>query len=199
MGPVEQVNTAEEQVNTAEEHGPYALHHSPEWWDRYLGVIILIATFGAQITFAVILTEIADPATLHALNGHSPFDRETVRLFTAISWLLFMLTLGAAILSKSLVSDARIMRYVQAEFVRGDKRYPLIGCAMSFLLDFLPLVALLFLALAVVAYVPVIGYIGVGCLCVYMSTVFIIWLYCDFYVIQDDMQDRQRRLANRGF
>jgi hypothetical protein len=76
------------------------------WFDNYLKVIIGVAVLGAQITFTLIVTDIADPASLG--NATPAFDKETTRLIIAISWLFFTCTLGVAVITSLLfVGDHR--------------------------------------------------------------------------------------------
>ncbi|KAH6679181.1 hypothetical protein B0J14DRAFT_580248 [Halenospora varia] len=165
-----------EQANPGDEH-------LLRWWDGYLNGLIAISLFGGQITFTVIISEIANPATLDptsvASRTNTRFERETVRMFVALSWLLFMVPLGIAVVTKMLLLDVGIREYIRINLADGHKCFMYIPSVLSFLLNALPVIAFLFLALAVVAYVPVVGWIGVGLISLFILIVFVLWIIFD--------------------
>ena len=145
------------------------------WFDDYLKAIIGIAVLGGQITFTLIVSDIADPATLKLTsnteeNSHTTFQKETVRLFIALSWLFFTLTLGLDVLTNLLFSGDRrgaLAPRVNSFFLN----------VVTFFLNCLPIAAFLLLSLAAAAYVPVVGWIGVGFISVFALLVLWFWLY----------------------
>jgi len=87
---------------------------SGTWLDGYLKGIIGISVFGGQITFTVLVSEIADPAETARPGaatdgeGFTPtFRKETVRTFIGISWLLFTVSLGISVFLKMVLSDRK--------------------------------------------------------------------------------------------
>jgi hypothetical protein len=153
------------------------------WLDGYLKALIAISVFGGQITFTVIVSEIADPAALSPTSTDAEtksfFGIETVRIFVALSWLFFMVELGIAALVKILLMDEYMKGATRTYFARRKKSFLYIYSGLTFLLNGLPLVAFLFLALAVAAYVPVVGWIGVGLISLFTLAVFVLWAKLD--------------------
>jgi hypothetical protein len=153
------------------------------WLDGYLKALIAISVFGGQITFTVIVSEIADPAALSSTSTdaktNSFFGMETVRMFVALSWLFFMVELGIAALVKILLMDENMKVLTRTYAARRKKSFLYIYSGLTFLLNGLPLVAFLFLALAVAAYVPVVGWIGVGLISLFTIAVFLLWAMFD--------------------
>lgn len=148
--------------------------HYWSWFDDYLKAIIGIAVLGGQITFTLIVSDIADPMKLNPSspdNGtRTVFYRETVRLFIAISWLFFTFTLGFGVLTHLLFTGDR----------RGSLAPRLGGVfywVMTFLLNFLPIGAFLLLSLAIAAYVPVVGWIGVAFTSLLALSVLFFWQF----------------------
>jgi len=133
------------------------------WFDNYLKAIIGIAILGGQITFTLIVSDIADPETLN--NGTAAvFKKETVRLLIAISWLFFTCTLGVAVIISLLFN--------------GDSRFAgVFGWVVTFLLNFLPVGAFLLLSLATAAYVPIVGWIGTGFVAIFAFSVLYFWIF----------------------
>jgi hypothetical protein len=146
------------------------------WLDRYLNGHIATGVFGGQITFIVVISEIADPAASRVgPTSTFLFGKDTVRLFVALSWLLFMMELGIAALGKVLLMDDRIKHAMKNYFERKGRAMGYVYSVFSFVMNGLPLVAFLFLALAVTAYVPVVGLIGVGMISLFTFLVFVLW------------------------
>jgi hypothetical protein len=152
--------------------------HVVEWWDRYLAAIIGISTFGGSITFSVIVSEIANPARLNPQNAEAPtpttFDRETVRSFLAVSWLLFVCEIGIGSILATLMYFHRdfIAEHFLPECpnpahrslavvgpIRVSTRWFLLVCTL--LINSLMAAAFLFLSLSVVAYVGFAGWMSV--------------------------------------
>ncbi|KAL9622225.1 MAG: hypothetical protein Q9160_003408 [Pyrenula sp. 1 TL-2023] len=137
------------------------------WFSDYLTSVVAIAVLGGQITFTVIVSDIADP---RASNTAPVFDKETVRLLIAISWLFFTCTLGLAVITKLLFSG-------DYRGARAPKLNGLFGWTVTFLLNFLPIGAFLLLALAAAAYVPVVGWFGTGFVSLFTLAVSFFWIF----------------------
>jgi hypothetical protein len=133
------------------------------WFDNYLKAVIGIAVLGSQITFTLIVSDIADPQSLD--NGtHAVFKVETVRLLIALSCLFFTCTLGVAVIISLLFT--------------GDSRFGGVWrSVVTLLLNFLPITAFTLLSLATVAYVPIVGWIGTGCIALFALTVSYFWIF----------------------
>jgi hypothetical protein len=166
----------QEYGNTGGLKGPMDLEHGRSdfterkalhWWDSFSKGIIGISTFGASITFSVILTDLPDPVAIRKLSPSKlsskvHFDRESVRKFLSFSWLMFVLALGFAI-----VSQIKLQR---------SSTY---GSGLHWLeitLNGLILSAFMFLSLSVAAYVPDVGFAGVGFVAFFALVVIIMWL-----------------------
>ena len=141
------------------------------WFDGYLTAIIGVSVFGGQITFSVALSDLPDPADIIP----SPFfQRQMVRTFVTVSWLLFMFTLAIALFAKMIFSENTTRYWVRAIFgATGLRR---IVATMMLLLQELPVVAFLFLALSITAYVPVVGWIGVGSVSLFAAFIAVLWI-----------------------
>jgi hypothetical protein len=148
------------------------------WWDGYLNGLIAVSLFGGQITFTVIISEIANPAILNSVQTHTTFGKETVRMFVALGWLLFMVSLGIAVVAKMLLLDIGIRERILVNLAESRK-WLIFHSVLSFFLNGLPVIAFLFLALAVAAYVPVVGWIGVGLISLFILIVLVLWFIFD--------------------
>jgi hypothetical protein len=145
--------------------------------DRYLSGHIATGVFGSQITFTIVISEIADPAaSTVGPTSKFLFGKETVRLFVALSWLLFTIELGIAALGKVLLMDNAIRHAMRDLFKHKERAMVYVYYGLSFVMNGLPLVAFLFLALAVAAYLPVVGLIGVGMISLFILLVFVLWV-----------------------
>ena len=122
------------------------------WFNSYLSTIITVAILGGQITFTLVVGQLADPVP------SSIFTPNTVRHLIAAAWLLFTATLGVGVLMSLLFTDVAD-HYGTGDIPRFDGVF---GLWVSFLLNFLPIGAFLLLGLATVAYAPVVGWIGVA-------------------------------------
>jgi hypothetical protein len=111
--------------------------------DTFYKNIGAVATLGSSISFALIVTDIADPK---GISQHGKFDLSAVRIMLAISWLLFMVALNFS------------FGYAQTM----PSQEPEIRVAASKILYFLDILAVIFLSLVVSAYVEVVGYVGIG-------------------------------------
>jgi len=137
------------------------------WYDSFAKGIIGLTTFGASITFSVVLSDLPDPVPIRTHAGTKlaqkiKWDKEMVRRFLSIAWLMFVLALGFAIIS--LVQLKKKMTISS-----GMK-------LLEILLELLVLSAFMFLALAVSAYVPEVGIAGVGFIAFFALMVLSMWL-----------------------
>jgi hypothetical protein len=136
------------------------------WWDSFSKAVIGISTFGASITFSVILSSLPDPVDIRStstskISRNTKFGRETVRKFLSISWLMFVLALGFAIVSQLMLRKA-------SGYGKGLK-------LLQVVLNWLILGAFMFLSLAVAAYVPEVGWVGVGFISFFALLVSVLW------------------------
>ncbi|KAK3361619.1 hypothetical protein B0T24DRAFT_684651 [Lasiosphaeria ovina] len=147
------------------------------WLDGYLNGIIGIAILGSQITFTVLVSEIADPAAV--LQPATPaFGRETVRAFIGVSWLLFIASLGISSFTKVVLSDPNERAWLIARM--GVRRFRSLYSVLTLVLDALSVVPFLFLALATTAYLPVIGWIGTAFVSLFSLVVAVSWFLLDW-------------------
>ncbi|KAH0537510.1 hypothetical protein FGG08_005685 [Glutinoglossum americanum] len=157
-----------------------------EWWEGFLPAVIGVSTFGGSITFSVIVSEIADPGRLNPSNQnavtYTRFQRETVRMFLALSWLLFIMALGVASMVAQLLSFHR--ERFRDNFEKPMSGMPILNMitnggglhGLSLLLNGLMLGAFYFLSLAVVAYVETVGWIAVAFTSTYVLIVGGVWV-----------------------
>ncbi len=158
--------------------------HVWAWVDGYLKGIIGISVFGGQITFTVLVSEIADPADVvrpvraNADPAFTPtFPRETVRTFIGISWLLFIISLGISVFLKMILSDRNDRdRLVRNLSTQGFHR---LYSVITFVLNTLSVAPFLFLSLATTAYLPVVGWIGTAFVSLFAVVVCITWRILD--------------------
>ncbi len=160
------------------------------WFNEYLNAIIGIAALGGQITFTVIVSDIADPSTLGS-SSSSPgpdeptpsnstavlFPKEKVRFFIALSWLFFTATLGLAVVAKVLFTTSPQPGSINAG--RSAVLVSKIYSGLTLLLNMLPIAAFLLLALAAAAYVPVVGWVGVALIGFFAVLVLVLWYRLD--------------------
>jgi hypothetical protein len=128
-------------------------------WEQYFNHMIVIGVFGGQITFTIVLSDIYDPQKVFA--GGSPLsvkiDKETVRLFVALAFMFFIMTLGVASVGKVILSNPTIKTQVLAN-LRVNEYWPVeLFTIAACCIDYFPILAVLFLGLAVSAYVPGVG------------------------------------------
>lgn len=124
---------------------------------EYLKPLMAISALGCPITFALIVSPIADPA--HLSHNGFKFSLETVRLLISVSWLCFTLTLGLSVFTynQSFYNQLKVggppppssFYYRWADMVMNT-------------LDVLCMGAFLMIALAAASYVPVVGWLAVG-------------------------------------
>ena len=154
------------------------------WVDGYLKGIIGISVFGGQITFTVLVSDIADPADVvrsvpaNADPAFTPtFPRETVRTFIGISWLLFIISLGISVVLKMLLSDRNEREWLVQKL--GARDFRRLYSVVTFILNTLSVAPFLFLSLATAAYLPVVGWIGTAFVSLLTVVVGIAWVILD--------------------
>jgi hypothetical protein len=115
-------------------------------------IVIGITTFGGSITFSIILT---DPPTPHFY-----FSSAGVRVFVAISWLCYVMALGAACILASFLNFYGAQ--IQDEWVNedGQRKWLWFGFGATSVLGGLLFTAFVFLSLSVMAYVKAVGIIA---------------------------------------
>ncbi|KAH8889094.1 hypothetical protein GQ53DRAFT_227388 [Thozetella sp. PMI_491] len=146
------------------------------WYNSYLTAMIGISIFGGQITFSIVISDFADPSEVVQSsdpNWQPVFQKQTIRTFLAISWLLFTFTLAMALVAKMLGSEPSTRRWFRHAF--GETTMHSLMAATTILLEEVPVSAFLFLALSVTPYVPVVGWIGVGGISLFMIFLAILW------------------------
>ncbi|RBR20105.1 uncharacterized protein FIESC28_05384 [Fusarium coffeatum] len=128
-----------------------------EFFRFFVVTMIAISVFGAS-TFAVILGEMTDPADI----WESPiFSLKTVRLFLAVSWLSFAMSIALAGYSGSVLA---LMRQKK----KGDldeatiKKWTPAGLVVSVALHLLIVTGFFFISLSLVAYVGPFGWVIVS-------------------------------------
>ena len=158
------------------------------WFDGYLTAMIGVSVFGGQITFTVILSDIPDPEDIMVSPS---FQRQTVRTFLAISWVLFAFTLALSLLVKMLMSDHLTRGWIEDKI--GVRMMHHMTALTIILLEELPVVAFLFLALSVTAYVPIVGWIGVGSISLFAAFLAVLWRVVLRKILQLTLRGRSAR------
>jgi hypothetical protein len=131
----------------------------------YLSIIISISIFGASI-FSSLISQLAEP---------TKFSLNTVRTFMAISWFLFISTLGCAICSNTLMGPDIATDKVSKTFRQGSKLRIRTEFFFMFLTHLSIIGAFLFMALVVMAYAEAVGWVAVGFTVVATVGSFFIW------------------------
>lgn len=140
--------------------------------DLFKGTIA-ISTFGASITFQVIIQQIDDTQNV---STHHTFHRKTARTFLAIAWVLFMSALGIASLAAILLAfNKDRVRNGIARPEHTRRRYALTASITSGILLLLMLSAFFFSSLAVTSYCEGVGWAGCGISGIFLLLSFWIW------------------------
>ncbi|KAF5020594.1 hypothetical protein F66182_7380 [Fusarium sp. NRRL 66182] len=126
-----------------------------EFFRFFVVTMIAISVFGAS-TFAVIMGEMTDPADIWAPESPT-FTLKTVRLFLALSWLAFAVSIALAGYSGSFLA---LMRQRAGGQVDEDtiKKWTPAGLVVSALLHVLIVTGFFFMSLSLVAYVGSFGW-----------------------------------------
>ncbi|KAE9366616.1 hypothetical protein N431DRAFT_562003 [Stipitochalara longipes BDJ] len=115
-----------------------------------------VAALGASITFALIVSDIADP---HAVSRHGRFDLSTVRILLAVAWMLFMVVLSLSFsIGQKVKHDSSEKGLYKWEKKRRERKNKILSTGVYVL----ELAAVTCLSLVVAAYVEVVGYIMVA-------------------------------------
>lgn len=130
-------------------------------FQTFITFIFSVSIFGAS-AFAVVVGQMTDPEDCRDGDDPPPFSLKTVRFFLACAWLCFIMSLAVAgyTLSALTILLQRVPGQYDSEW---SWRWELGGILVSALLHLLLIGAFLFLSLAMVAYVGVVGWIAVGC------------------------------------
>jgi hypothetical protein len=124
------------------------------FYEGLFKIVLGVTTFGASITFSLILNELRAP------NYY--FSPSTVQIFLASSWLCFILALSAACIMTSFLNFYGDQIREQWGSAREQRKWLWIGAASSFILGGLIFGAFVFLSLSVMAYVKIVGFIAMG-------------------------------------
>lgn len=151
------------------------------WIEKLLPSIIVLSTFGGSITFSVI------PSIDDAQPPNQDFTPQNVRTSLALAWLFFFLALATASAGKAILAFQRPS--INAGFARKppqeDNRWTGLVTWMfcrfplSVFLQVLVLLAFLFSALVVVAYVEVVGWIAVAFTVFFIALAIAVWIMHD--------------------
>lgn len=125
----------------------------------FVVTMIAISVFGAS-TFAVIVGEMTDPADIWDPEPPT-FTLKTVRLFLAVSWLAFAVSIALAGYSGSFLA---LMRQKTKGEIDEEtiKKWTPAGLVVSAALHLLIVTGFFFMALSLVAYVGSFGWVIVG-------------------------------------
>ncbi len=136
----------------------------------YDNALIAISVLGGQITFTIIVTDIADPTTIlpwrqGQLRIGAIFPQEKVRLLISLAWLFFTICLGIAVLTQSLLmhpsTRESLLEYrKRATELSGKHWFTLVYAAALFFGNTLPIAAFVLMSLAVTSYEPSAGWIA---------------------------------------
>lgn len=121
-----------------------------------------VCIFGGSITFTVILSKFSDPAEI---KRYPFFHEDKVRQVLAVSWLFFMLDLGLAFACSAIFA-------FRSEY---DPKVTFLGEIACFVLEIVMLAAIICLALVLVAYVEVIGWVVFSIVVAFVPTTVILW------------------------
>ncbi|KAM0226920.1 hypothetical protein ACHAP5_012282, partial [Fusarium lateritium] len=125
-----------------------------EFFRFFLVTMIAISVFGAS-TFAVIMGEMSDPADI----WESPtFTLKTVRLFLAISWFAFAMSIALAGYSGSALALMRQSEKGEVVNEETIKKWTPAGLVVSVALHLLIVTGFFFMSLSLVAYVGSFGW-----------------------------------------
>jgi hypothetical protein len=120
---------------------------------------IAIATFGASITFQVIIQQL--PSEHDQGESDSPFSYNKAQAFLAQAWLLFIVALGLASFSLGLLALNRDL--LKRKIENGGRHNVELMCMVaSFVLQSVMLAAFFFCSLAITAYSHIPGLVAAG-------------------------------------
>jgi hypothetical protein len=131
-------------------------------FDPFFTNIGAVATLGTSISFALIVSQLQDP--LAGVAAKRMFDLSTVRIFIAVGWLLFTITLVL-----SFLLSASLKWWMARPNSSATAGYCVTG-----LLYLLMAGAFLCLSLAVAAYVDAVGFTAAGIIGAIIATPFVV-------------------------
>ena len=142
------------------------------WLEGFVPTFITLCSFGGSITFTVIPTIEDGKPIPHR------FSSVEVRTFLLLAWLFFILALAFAGIAAVVLTFRRegIKNALEAENQAGEKPWPLLTVSVfGLLLQIFTILAFLFLSLVVVAYTPIVGWIGFGFSLAIMVIAIVVW------------------------
>jgi hypothetical protein len=120
-----------------------------------VSILIGFSIYGASI-FSSLTSQLAEP---------TKFSLSTVRTFMAISWLLFISSIGSAYISYTLIGPVAWSRSLTTAMSRSGLDSSLTTRLGIFYMNLTTLIlylAILFMALVVMAYAEAVGWVAVG-------------------------------------
>jgi hypothetical protein len=136
-------------------NGPTYGEGAAKFFEGFFPSVVAISTLGASITFTVIISSLPEPK--------QTFAEESVRIFLAIAWLLFILGLALGTFLGSVMIFHRDGVRKGFELDSQSTRIRWWGIMAILVLLMIIIGSFLFLSLVVAAYVKVVGWIAVGC------------------------------------
>ena len=128
---------------------------TPKGYESLVSSVLTVTIFGATI-LTTLVSGIADPADL---SPNPRFSLKTVRTFLAVSWLLFVLALVLSGFARSM--HAFYMEQLQGSAHAWRRKWGITALLFASSLQMLNVSAFFFLALTIMAYVEVVGFIAV--------------------------------------
>ena len=139
-----------------------------EWFQGLFTACGSIATLGAGFTFATLISGVEDP------GPDSRFDKSQVRMLLALSWLLFILSLGYATFVSNLFTFYAPL--IKPSYDGNDRTTHSVLWLVVALQQLLLLAAVSVSALAVMAYVESVGWLAVGFTALFALAMGLMWL-----------------------
>jgi len=134
---------------------------------------IIISTFGASITFQVIIQQLDD--TQKTESGNHPFDYNEAQSFLATAWLLFIVGLGLSCYSLGILWFYRLHMKLAIND-GGTHPSEIFAIIAALLVQGLMLAAFLFSGLAISAYSRKPGLVAVGFILGFSIIALILWI-----------------------
>jgi hypothetical protein len=139
-----------------------------EWFHNLFTAYGSIATLGAGFTFATLMSGLEEP------GSDSRFDKAQVRMLLALSWLLFLLSLGYATAASTLFTFYAPL--IEASCDDNSRTTHSFLWVVAALQQLLLLAAVSVSALAVMAYVEFVGWLAVGFTVFIALSMGLLWL-----------------------
>ncbi|KAL5340985.1 hypothetical protein BJX70DRAFT_84943 [Aspergillus crustosus] len=145
------------------------------WWLSYLQGLAGVSTFGASLTFAI-LTTVADPSS-------NRFNKATIQTFIAVAFLLFLIVIGICNFLYYLIYFGKDMYFTKVDDFKKSPQWLLLDfpfnqwlhCA-NLLVTSILLFAFLMLALVIIGYSEVVGWITLSCVGLYYVAYLVFWV-----------------------